>query len=314
MPIDRVVQPVGVEVLEHLPRALLEVRRGDDRPVLLGRQPRLDRLAVRRLRDEREEPVALVGDDAREDDLAPPALAVLRDDVADRLVPPLVAAGRLEDRRDVLDDRLEAERVGDLGADVERVRIRVRLRHEQRERPLRAEGVRAQARRHRAVHAARDADDGASAVELARHDPAQRLSDLVRDALRVDRQSVRCDPVHRQAAWPVVLPLDEVDDVVDRVEVLRKELLVRDPDVELLLEEADELEHSRRVDQAGLDQRARAGELGRVVPQEVVGGEEFAQIALNGLVTRGITRHDNDFRTALPCSLEGVEYPQSSAY
>ena len=42
-----------------------------------------------------------------------------------------------------------------------------------------------------------------------------------------------------------------------------------------------ELEHSGRVDQPGFDQRARRCELGRIVPQEVVGSEKLAQIALD---------------------------------
>ena len=114
MPVDGVVEPVGVEVLEHLARALLEVRRRDDRQVLPRREPRLDRLAVGRLRHDREEAVPLAADDARQDDLELPALAVFRDHLPDGVVAALVAAGRLEDRRDVLDDGLDAERIGDL--------------------------------------------------------------------------------------------------------------------------------------------------------------------------------------------------------
>ncbi len=191
-----------MEVLEHLARPLLEVRRGDDRPVLLGREALLDRLAVRGLRHEREEPVALVADDAREDDLELPADPVLRDHAPDGLLAALVAAGRLEDLRDVLDDGLHAERVRDLTADVERLGIGVGLGHQQRERALRPECARAQADRDRAVDPAGDADDASAPVQVARDDRAHRLLDLLRDALGVDREVVRRDLVHRQAAWP----------------------------------------------------------------------------------------------------------------
>ena len=49
---DGVIQAIRVEVLEHLPRSLLEVRRRHDHPVLLGRQPDLECFPLRRLRDE----------------------------------------------------------------------------------------------------------------------------------------------------------------------------------------------------------------------------------------------------------------------
>ncbi len=55
-PRDRVVEPVRVVVLEHLAGALLEVRRGDQGSVGIRGQPRRSLLAVRALRDEREEP------------------------------------------------------------------------------------------------------------------------------------------------------------------------------------------------------------------------------------------------------------------
>ena len=191
-----------MEVLEHLPRPLLEVRRRDDRPVLLGREAFLDRLAVRGLRHEREQPVALVADHAREDDLELPADPVLRDHAPDGLLAALVAAGRLEDLRDVLHLGLHAERVRDLAADVERLGIGVGLGHQQRQRPLRSEGARAKTDRDRAVDSAGDSDDASAPVQVARDDRAQRLLDFLRDALRVDREGVRRDLVHRQAAWP----------------------------------------------------------------------------------------------------------------
>src|SRR4051794_15299654 len=78
------------------------------------------------------------------------------------------------------------------------------------------------------------------------------------------------------------LALDEPDDVVDRIEVLRNEVLVLDPDVEGLLQEADQLEHARRVDDAGLDQRGRSLERRRVVAEEEVRGEKLANSLFHG--------------------------------
>ena len=141
---DRVVERVGVEVLEHLPRPLLEVRGGHDRQVLVRREPRLDGLALRRLGHEREQTVRVGSEHRREDDLEQPALAELRNHPADGLVAPLVAARGAQDLGDVLDDGLDAERIGDQAADLEGLIVRVRLRHQHRQRPLGPEILRRQ--------------------------------------------------------------------------------------------------------------------------------------------------------------------------
>ena len=77
------------------------------------RQARLDLLAVRRLRHHREEAVGSVPMTDGSTILNRQPVAELRDDPAHGLVSPLVAAEPPQDRRDVLDDRLYAERVGD---------------------------------------------------------------------------------------------------------------------------------------------------------------------------------------------------------
>ena len=83
-------------VLEHLADALLEVRRGDDLAVGGGGQPRLAALALGRLGDDGEKAVARAAEEAGEDDLRLPALAVLGHDGADGGVAALVAAGGAE--------------------------------------------------------------------------------------------------------------------------------------------------------------------------------------------------------------------------
>src|SRR6185503_216237 len=56
------------------------------------------------------------------------------------------------------------------------------------------------------------------------------------------------------------LALDEADDPLDRIEVLRRELRVLERDPELLLQEGHELEHAGRVDHAVLEERVGARE------------------------------------------------------
>jgi hypothetical protein len=66
---DRVVESVGVVVLEHLANALLEAGGGDDLAVGRGRQLGFAALPVGRLRDDGEEAVARAAEEAGEDDL-----------------------------------------------------------------------------------------------------------------------------------------------------------------------------------------------------------------------------------------------------
>jgi hypothetical protein len=52
---DRIMEPVRMIVLRHLPDPLLEARRGHDRPIFVGRQTYRPPLAVRRFDDEARE-------------------------------------------------------------------------------------------------------------------------------------------------------------------------------------------------------------------------------------------------------------------
>ena len=81
---------------------------------------------------------------------------------ADEGVAALVAAGGVEDRRDVLGDGLDAERVGDEAAEAQAVGIGIALRHQHAEHLLRPE------RRDRE----RGADAGVDAAGKPEHDAA----------------------------------------------------------------------------------------------------------------------------------------------
>ena len=141
---------------------------------------------------------------------------------------------------------------------------------------------------------------------------AATISSATRSASIVRALGCRPRPSSSGLAGPV-LPLDEARRCCRSSRGSPAELLVVDPDVELLLEEADELEHAGRVDEPGLDQRARAGELGRVVAEEEVGGEEFAQIAVPTAIVTTWNRPSctTDLRHSAALFLEGVGHPQS---
>ena len=178
-------------VLEHLARALLEVRRGDDLAIGDGREPRLRALPLRRLRDDGEETEALAVREPRQHDLGAPARAVVGNHPADRLVPAPIAAGRLEQTGDVLERRLDADALRREPAQGERVGRRVRLRHEQPQDPLATEGDGAEGAADARVHAAREPEDGPTAPQPAAHGGLERFHDLGDGLFRVEPEDVR---------------------------------------------------------------------------------------------------------------------------
>ena len=189
---DGVVEPVGVVVLEHLARALLEVRRGDHLAIGVGREPRLRALPLRRLRDDGEETEALAVQRARQHDLGAPVRAVVGNHAADRLVPAPVAAGRLEQIGVMSSsDRLDADALRREPAQGERVGRRVRLRHEQPQDPLAPEGEGAEGAADARVHAAREPEDGPPAPQPAAHGGLERFHDLGDGLFRVEPEDVR---------------------------------------------------------------------------------------------------------------------------
>jgi hypothetical protein len=84
---------------------------------------------------------------------------------------------------------------------------------------------------------------------------------------------------------PAGLLGDEAGDVRDRVEVLREDLLVRDRDLVALLNEPDQLENDRRVDDADLDEGVIVLERHPSALREVV-LQERADFLLDALVAR----------------------------
>ena len=147
---------------------------------------------------------------------------------------------------------------------------------------LRPECARAQADGDRAVDPAGDAHDASASMQVARDDRAHRVLDLLRDALGVDREVVRRDLVHRQAAWPdwrFLSTKPTMFSIESRFSGRSSSFVIAD--AELLLEVADELEHSGGVDEARFDQRAGGGELGGILTEEVIRGQKIPEIALD---------------------------------
>ena len=62
------------------------------------------------------------------------------------------------------------------------------------------------------------------------------------------------------------------------------EIVVADPDAEGLFEEPDELENAGGVDDAGFDQRTRAGQAPRVVAEEEIRSQEFADLFFHSII------------------------------
>ena len=92
----RVVQPVGVIVLDLFARALLHVGGGNDTEIDVERQPQLLQPLVGRLHHQRSNAVSLVAEDVRDRDLAAPAGAKIGNQFADEFIAPRVATGRRE--------------------------------------------------------------------------------------------------------------------------------------------------------------------------------------------------------------------------
>src|SRR5690349_13607753 len=98
-------------------------------------------------------------------DLRAPARSVLREQAADVLVAAPIAAGADQDRRDVLELGLDAERGGQLAAQAQAVGIGVLLGHQDAQDICRAEGAHAERRHHARINAAREADHDALAAQ-----------------------------------------------------------------------------------------------------------------------------------------------------
>ena len=101
---DRVVQAVGVVVLGHLAHALLVVGGGDDLQIGRRRKAHGAWLALRALNRETGDVESLASRIGGQHELAFPAIAVLRNDAAYRLVLAAIAAKAFKSRRDVFEN------------------------------------------------------------------------------------------------------------------------------------------------------------------------------------------------------------------
>jgi len=154
-PRDGVVEPIGVVVLQHLPRALLEVGGRDDLEICARGEPVLALIAVPDAHHQLDEMQRLGAERiARQHDFPRHLRPELGDDLAHRLVARLVAAGRIEDGCDVLDLVADAQLLAERLAVGEALRARVALRQQQRKDALRPARAHAQGGHARRVYAA----------------------------------------------------------------------------------------------------------------------------------------------------------------
>ena len=228
-PDDCIPESIGMEVLEHLPRALLEVGRGDNLPVDLCCDAHPVLSPVRRFDDENRDTKTALVEQARQHDLRQPAVAERWDEPANRSVSALVRSGRFQDPCDALHDRLDAERVPDHVCELDGVRRRLSLGHDEPEHPFGAEGTRAESHRQRAVDPSREADDGSVTAKATDHGLAQRLLDSRELGRRVDAKGfvAECSLAHgARRSGLGASSLDERDDAGYRAEVLRHQLFL----------------------------------------------------------------------------------------
>ena len=174
----RVVQAVGVIVLEHRASTLFEIRSRNDLTIFRRGQSHLAHLSARRLHHQ-------VGDvDAiafkpipRHDQLAAPIVAELGNHSTDRFVATLIAARAIEHRRDILDNALDAE-LGSVGLRQRQAfRVALPLREKQPENMFGAHRTHCQRGANRAVDSPAHADDETAALECLAELPAKCVRD-----------------------------------------------------------------------------------------------------------------------------------------
>ena len=128
-------------------------------------------------------------------------------------------------------------------------------------------------------------DHAAAPAHVCRRARAAQPTISLGDALGVDVEDAGVTGARRRrpSATAARLRSTNRDDVVDRVEVLGNELLVGDPDVVRLLEEADELQHAGRVD----DPRPRSGTSSQRAPAGSSPRKKFAARNVADLLFHG---------------------------
>src|SRR5204862_5846619 len=164
-----VVLPIGVVILEHFPRPLLEVRRRDDSQVGLPGEADADLLPPRILGHQPIDRVAAPLREAGEDNLALVPGPVFGEDRANRVVPPVVAAGGLEHTRDILEDALDSQGLRDRPAQAGGLARGIGLRHEDAQDAVGSQRSGAQGGHDAAVVSSREPDDRAAETKLLSH-------------------------------------------------------------------------------------------------------------------------------------------------
>jgi hypothetical protein len=167
----RITQAICVIVLGHLTHALLVVCGGHQLQIRLRREPHRLGLPAGGLHGEPGDVEALAFEEGGEDQLAFPALGVLRHHAANGLLLALITSGARQQRGDVLDQALHADGVRHLLSERQRFIGAVALGHHQPEDALAPQGLHAEARHHRAVDPAGQPQHGAP--------PAHAIEDLV---------------------------------------------------------------------------------------------------------------------------------------
>ena len=190
---DRIVQPVGVVVLDPLAGALLHVGGRHDPEIDIERHAQLLLGTVGRLHHQLREIVALVGERIGDDDLAAPARAELRHELADEIVAAPIAPGRSEDRLDVLGDGRDTATIGDEPPEPQALRIGIPLGHQHAQHLVGPKRLHRERRRDARIDAAREPQHDAALAQAAEHLRAQRLADPLRfrrgiEAERLERK------------------------------------------------------------------------------------------------------------------------------
>ena len=173
-----IVQAVGMVVLQHLARALLEVGGRYDFEVRFQRQTLLHLGPIRFLGDDGKQAEALLDKHARDDDFGFPSAAVFGNDAFHGCIVAPVEPDRLEDSGDILVDFLDAEIIRNLAAELERVLGRVPLGHQQRHHPFGADGPGREREGDAAVDAAGNGHHQSAALEGFSQDVSQAAADF----------------------------------------------------------------------------------------------------------------------------------------
>ena len=176
------VEPVGVVVLERLADALLEVGGRDDAQVGLGGEAVGLLVAVGIDHYDRVQAEGVGLDNRRQHDLRLVAGAVVREHEPHGIVAPAIRAEGFQWHGDVLDDRVDAERVGHGLADRDRLGRGLALGHVDAEDPFGTERAHRDRGDRARVDPARQGDDDTAppdVLEVGLQQPADSLGLLL---------------------------------------------------------------------------------------------------------------------------------------